>query len=187
MTTWTSSQRTTLVPPLSRAGNWAAVLLASALLAALAQLRVVLPFTPVPITGQTLGVLLVAAALGPRRGAAAVLAYLAEGLLGLPVFAGGGSGLGYLLGPTGGYLVGFVAAAWVVGAWAQRSGRRLATAWLGFVAGEAVLYAVGLFWLGWYVGWAQAPALGLFPFLLGDALKAGLAGLLLPAAWRLVR
>ncbi len=187
MTTYASSLRkTTLVPPLSRAGNVALVLAASLFIALMAQVRLPLPFTPVPITGQTFAVLLVGAALGSRRGAAAVLAYLAEGLLGLPVFAGG-AGLVYALGPTGGYLLGFVAAAFLTGLVAERGGdRRVATAWVGFLLGEAAIYALGVPWLAHFVGFPQAVAIGLLPFIAGDIVKAVAAGLLLPAAWQLV-
>ena len=179
--------RMVLVPPLSRRANLALILGASLFIALLAQVRIPLPFTPVPITGQTLGVLLVGAALGPWRGAAAVLTYLTEGLLGLPVFAGGGAGLAHLLGPTGGYLVGFVAAAWVAGALAERRlDRRGRTAWLAFLLAEVALYLPGLAWLALYVGPQRALALGLYPFILGDLLKALLAGALLPTAWRWV-
>jgi len=180
-------RKTVLVPSFSRAGNLALILAASAFIALMAHVRIPLPFTPVPVTGQTLAVLLVGAALGSRRGAAAVLAYLAEGALGLPVFASG-AGLAYLFGPTGGYLVGFVAAAWVVGKMAERGhDRSFASAWLGFLLGEVVLYALGLAWLSRFVGLRQAVALGLAPFLLVDALKAVAAGLLLPAVWRIRR
>ncbi len=184
MLTTVHPRKAVLVPALSRAGNLALVLAASAFIALMAHVRLPLPFTPVPITGQTFAVLLVGAALGSRRGAAAVLAYLAEGALGLPVFAGGG-GLAYLLGPTGGYLFGFVAAAWVVGKLAEHGhDRRFITAWAGFLLGEIVLYAFGLAWLSRFVGMRQAIALGLTPFLLGDALKALAAGLLLPTVWQ---
>ncbi len=187
LNTWTYP-RTVLVPPLSRRANLALIWGASLFIALLAQVRLPLPFTPVPITGQTLAVLLVGAALGPRRGAAAVLLYLAEGVLGLPVFSGGGSGWTYLWGPTGGYLVGFVAAAWVAGSLAvrgwDRQGRR---AWLVFLLAEGALYLPGLAWLSVYVGPQRVLALGLYPFVLGDVLKALLAGALLPTVWRWVR
>src|ERR1035437_1067738 len=113
--------------------------------AGMAQIRITLPFTPVPITGQTCAVLLVGAALGARRGAASLLLYLIQGLLGLPFFAGGASGLAYFLGPTVGYLVGFVAAAGLVGLLAARGlDRRIPTALLAFLAGEAVIYIFGV-------------------------------------------
>ncbi len=189
MTAYTPTyvRRTVLVPAFSRAGNAAVIVAASLFIALMAHVRLPLPFTPVPLTGQTFAVLLVGAALGSRRGTAAVLVYLAEGALGLPVFAGG-AGLAYLLGPTGGYLFGFLAAAWLSGRFAERGNdRRLATAWVGFLAGEAAIYALGVPWLALFVGFPQAVALGLLPFLLGDFLKALAAGLLLPAVWRWAR
>ncbi len=177
----------TLVPALPRWGEVGVVVAASAFVALMAQVSVPLPFSPVPITGQTFAVLLVGAALGARRGAAALALYLLEGALGLPVFAGGSGGLTRLLGPTGGYLVGFVAMAWVVGALAERNwDRRWRTAWLAFLAGEVVLYLCGLPWLARFVGGERALALGLWPFVPGDILKAVLAGVALPAAWRWV-
>lgn len=163
------------------------ILLGSFFIAALAQLSIPLPFSPVPITGQTLGVLLAGMVLGSRRGAGSMLAYLAEGALGLPVFAGGNSGIPYMLGPTGGYLVGFVAAAWLVGALAERGfDRSLARTFLAFALGSTVIYFFGLAWLVRFVPWPETLAAGMMPFLIGDAVKALVAALLLPAAWRLV-
>jgi biotin transport system substrate-specific component len=160
----------------------------SLLLAGLAQVRVPLPFSPVPLTGQTLGVLLIGAVLGSRRGPASVGLYLLLGLLGLPVFSGGGSGLAYLSGATGGYLLGFGAAAWLVGRLAERGlERRWTTAWLAFLAGEIVIFLAGVGWLALWFGPQRAVALGLTPFLLGETLKLLLASALLPSAWRLVK
>ncbi len=157
------------------------------LVAALAQVRIALPFTPVPLTGQTLGVLLVGAALGGWRAAASLGLYLVLGMAGLPVFTGGGSGLSHLAGPTGGYLLGFVAAASVVGWLCQRRlDRRFSTALLPFIAGELVIYVLGLPWLAFYVGLDRVLDAGLWPFLLGDGLKVVLAGLVLPVAWKYV-
>jgi biotin transport system substrate-specific component len=162
------------------------VLGGSILVAALAQLSIYLPFSPVPITGQTLGVLLVGMALGSRRGAASMLAYLAEGALGLPVFAGGSAGLAYMLGPTAGYLAGFVIAAWLVGALAERGfDRSIPRTLLAFALGSAVIYAFGLLGLLRFVPWPGTLAAGMIPFLIGDAVKAVAAALLLPGAWKL--
>ncbi len=159
----------------------------SLVVAALARLAYVLPFTPVPITGLTLGVLLVGAALGSRRGALALALYLLEGASGLPVFAGGGSGPAWLLGPTAGYLWSAPLAAWVVGRLAEkRWDRAPSTAFLAMVAGNISIYAVALPWLGLFVGPDQVVETGLLPFVLGDLLKAGLATALLPAAWKAV-
>ncbi len=182
------------LPARGRAGvaaRAAAVVGGSLLVALLAQLRVPLPFTPVPITGQTLGVLLVGAALGPGLGAAAMGLYLLEGALGLPVFAGGAGGWSVLqlASATGGYLWGFVAAAAVVGALARRGwDRSLRGAIAAMFVGEVVLYAVALPWLMAALGISlgRALALGLAPFVPGDVAKLLLAAGLLPAAWRLV-
>ncbi|GBC83908.1 Biotin transporter BioY [bacterium HR11] len=156
--------------------------------ALMAQVAIPLPFTPVPITGQTLAVLLVGAVLGARRGALSMMAYLAEGLAGLPVFAGGTAGVGRLLGPTGGYLIGFVFAAYVVGRLADRGwDRRPATTALAMLVGNGVIYVFGLPWLAQFVGPAHVFSMGLVPFIPGDLLKVLLAAALLPGAWRLVR
>lgn len=163
------------------------VLAGSLLIALTAQIQVILPFSPVPVTGQTFGVLLLAALYGSRRGPATVLAYLALGSVGLPVFAGGAAGPARLLGPTAGYLVGFVAAAFVVASLAERGwDRRPATTAASMVLGNLVIYTVGALWLSRFVGWDQVLSAGVIPFLAGDGIKIALATLLLPAAWRLV-
>ncbi len=165
-----------------------AVVVGSGLIALAAQVSIPLPFSPVPVTGQTFAVLLVAAALGARLGPASVGLYVLEGVIGLPVFAGGAAGVARLTGPTGGYLVGFIAAAVVVGALAQRGwDRRLPTAVLAMLVGEVVIYAFGLAWLARFplqVGLLEA---GLLPFIVGDLYKLALAALALRTAWRAVR
>lgn len=166
----------------------AALALAGSLLVALfAQIRIPLPFTPVPITGQTFAVLLVGAALGARRGAASLVLYLLGGTLGLPVFAGGAAGLSRLLGPTGGYLVGFLPAALLVGHLAERG---LDRHWLSalplFIGGQAIIYLTGVAWLATFLGWGQALMGGLWPFLALDLVKVGLAAAALPSAWSLL-
>jgi biotin transport system substrate-specific component len=134
-----------------------------------------------------LAVLLVGALLGSRRGALSMLAYLGQGLIGLPVFAAGASGPAYALGPTGGYLAGFVAAAYLTGWLAERGwDRGIGTALLAMLVGNVAIYALGLSWLSIYAG-TQALALGLLPYLAGDALKLALAAAALPAGWRLLR
>ncbi|HKQ47446.1 MAG TPA: biotin transporter BioY [Phycisphaerae bacterium] len=148
------------------------------------------PFVPVPLTFQGFAVVLVGAALGSRLGAFAAMAYLIEGLAGLPVFALPGAGPGYFLGPTGwtaGYLFSFPIAAWVVGALAEQGwDRRYLTTILALAAGQAVILAGGFIWLSWFVGSRGAFLTGVVPFLFGDVLKSALAALALPAAWRLV-
>lgn len=166
----------------------ALTLVGSLFVAVMAQLAVYLPFSPVPITGQTLAVLLIGMVYGSRLGALTLLAYLAEGALGLPFFAGGLGGAAVLAGPTGGYLLGFVVAAWLVGLLAERGAdRRPLTTMLAFIAGNLVIYLFGVSWLSSYLGLPQALQAGVLPFLLGDALKVLLAGIALPSAWALVR
>jgi biotin transport system substrate-specific component len=161
------------------------IVLGSLFVAAMAQLSI--PLQPVPVTGQTFAVLLVGMVLGSRRGALALAAYLAEGLAGLPVFAEAKFGLTTVLGPTGGYLVGFIAAAWLVGWLAERGfDRSLFKTFVAMLAGSLVIYAFGLSWLSIQVGFATALNFGLYPFIVGDILKAGLAALLLPTAWKLI-
>lgn len=163
------------------------VVVSSMLVALSAQIRIDLPFTPVPITGQTFGVLLAGAVLGASRGALSLALYLAEGAMGLPVFAGGAAGVHYLVGPTGGYLVGFVLAAGAVGWLAERGwDRRLGTAILAMLVGNMIIYLVGLPWLARFVGSQAAVVKGLLPFIPGDILKLLLAASALPSAWRLV-
>ncbi len=161
----------------------------SLLLAALAQIEIPLPFTPVPITGQTFGVLLIGAALGSRRGAATLLLYFIEGGLGLPFFAGGASGLGIFTGATAGYLVGFVIAAYVVGLLAERGlERSMRTSIVPFLVGTVIIYICGVAWLSIVLGGlGKAIMAGLLPFLMGDAIKLIAAALVLPAAWKLVK
>lgn len=153
-----------------------------------AQVRIPLPFTPVPITGQTFAVLLIGAALGAQRGTAALLLYLSMGLSGLPVFAGGTGGLAHLAGPTGGYLIGFVLATYVIGHMAERGlERTIRTSFLPFLLGTGIIYLAGVSWLAIYLGPVAAVQKGLLPFLIGDALKLLLAALALPAAWKLAQ
>ena len=173
--------------PLSWAVPATQIVAGSLVVAALARLAYMLPFTPVPVTGLTLGVLLVGAALGSRRGAAALALYLAQGAAGLPVFAGGGAGLAWLLGPTAGYLWSAPLAAWVVGRLAEkRWDRTPSTAFVAMLAGNASIYAVALPWLGLFVGPGEVLVAGLLPFIVGDLVKATLATVLLPAAWRII-
>jgi biotin transport system substrate-specific component len=164
----------------------AGLVVAGSLVVALAaQVAVPLPFTPVPLTMQPFAVLLVGALLGSRRGALAMLAYLAEGAAGLPVFAGGAAGIGRILGPTGGYLMGFVPAAFVTGSLAERGwDRRFLTTWAAMALGSACIFAFGLAWLARFTGPSRVLELGLYPFVVGDVLKQILGALVLPGAWR---
>ncbi|MFN3629667.1 MAG: biotin transporter BioY [Casimicrobiaceae bacterium] len=150
-----------------------------------------IPFWPVPMTMQTYVVLVLGMAYGLRLGTLTMLGYLAAGALGLPVFAGTpekGIGLPYMMGPTGGYLVGFVAAAALCGWLAERGFDRsfLRTA-LAMTAGHALIFAFGLAWLASLIGWEKAYAAGLAPFWAATALKTALGVLTLPTAWTLMR
>ena len=145
---------------------------------------------PVPVTGQTFAVLMTGALFGARRGSLSVLAYIIEGAAGLPVFAHGKSGFVALSGPTGGYLVGFVAAAYIVGLLAEKGwDRRIGTTVLAMALGNVVIYAFGLTWLSYlaFAGGTNVLAVGLYPFIAGDCLKIALAAAILPSGWRLLR
>lgn len=172
--------------PSSLLADAALIVGVAALTALLAQVRVLVPFSPVPLTGQTLAVLLGAAALGPWRAVAAQGLYVAVGLLGLPVFTGWESGLAHASGITGGYLAGFVVASAVVGALASRGAdRRPVSTALAFAAGTLTIYLVAVPWLMVVTGAGLTTAVwqGAGVFLLGDAVKALLAAGLLPGAW----
>nr|WP_193430001.1 biotin transporter BioY [Corallococcus soli] len=174
----------------TRAHEAALVLGAALWTALLAQVAIAVPGSPVPITGQTLAVVLTAAALGPGRGMAAQLVYLLLGAVGLPFFAKAASGWGQLVGPTGGYLVAFLPAAWLVGL-AARHGydRRPWTAVPVFLVGQLVILGIGMGWLRVAVSLDSATAFhkGFAPFVPGGVLKAAIAGLLTALAWRLVQ
>ena len=154
-----------------------------------AQIRIPLPFTPVPITGQTLGVLLVGSLLGTRSGAVSLLLYLLMGFVGLPFFAGGANGVEHLFGSTGGYLVSYPIAAGLVGWLAERGwDRRFSTTVAAMLLGNLVIYVFGAGWLAFGVGLGlgKALTLGVLPFLIGDAIKIALASVALPGGWQLV-
>jgi biotin transport system substrate-specific component len=162
------------------------VVAGAGLVGLLAQITIHLSFTPVPITGQTLGVLLVGTSLGLRRGAAALILYAVAGLIGVPWFAAGGSGY---VGPNFGYILGFIAAAAVCGYLAERrADRRLVSAIPAMVVGEVIMYVIGVGWLAvaLHVSIGKAITLGFVPFWIGDAIKCALAAGLLPSAWKLV-
>lgn len=188
------SNRATIVDrlvPRSLAADIALIAAGTVLTAAAAQISI--PMWPVPITGQTFAVLLVGAALGMARGAISTALYVVLGSLGLPIFAAGKAGFSF--GPTLGYLFGFIAAAAVVGFFAEREiGRKWFSVAVGFVAGNAIIYAFGLPWLSIFLGANSWPndlqstlTAGLYPFIVGDAIKIALASTLLPAAWSLTK
>jgi biotin transport system substrate-specific component len=170
----------------------ALVVLGIAALAIAAKIRV--PFWPVPITMQTFVVLTVGTAYGTRLGVVTMLGYLLVGALGFDIFTSSSAenhGLAYMMGGTGGYLVGFVLTAGVLG-WLARAGwdRSIAKMAAALLIGNAIIYVPGVLWLGHLYagtkGWATVLDWGLWPFLAGDALKLALAALLLPLAWKAV-
>ncbi|WP_299144892.1 biotin transporter BioY [uncultured Tateyamaria sp.] len=167
----------------------ALVVLGVVLLAVAAKIKV--PMWPVPITMGTFAVLTIGAAYGARLGLVTILAYMIVGALGFDVFAGSSAekfGLTYMMGGTGGYLVGYVLATLALGALAQRGWDR-SVVWmaLAMLIGNVLIYVPGLAWLGHLYGWDKPIlAWGLTPFLVGDAIKLALAALVLPAAWKLV-
>ena len=161
-----------------------AVLAATGVLAACSWIAV--PMMPVPVTMQTFGVTLVAALFGWRLGTLAILAWLVEAAVGLPVLSAGHSGLLYMMGPTGGYLASFVLTGLLVGSAAERglTARNVATAFAVMLLANAMILAVGGAWLSLFVGADKAIALGVTPFLLGGLLKAALAACGIEAARR---
>jgi biotin transport system substrate-specific component len=182
-----ASASTSLVPVV----RVAAVALAVAATATAAQFTVVLPFTAVPFTLTPLVVMLTGAALGSRLGAAAQIAYLAAGIAGLQVFAPSlvlPPGAARLLGPTGGYLMAYPAAAFVVGLLAERGwDRTVVRSVVAMLAGLAVIYAGGLTWMMTYTrSFEAAFAQGILPFVIADVAKAVIAATLLPQAWKLL-
>lgn len=165
-----------------------AILFGVCLLTLSAKLQV--PFWPVPMTMQTLVVLMLGMAYGPRLGAGTVLAYLLVGAAGLPVFAGTperGIGLAYMMGPTSGFLMGFVAAAWVTGALAERGWDR-SVLWCAaaMLVGTVVIFVLGLAALIPVTGFSRAIDTGLMPFLTSSALKIALGAVALPLIWRIL-
>lgn len=153
--------------------------------------KVQVPFWPVPITMQTFVVLALGAAFGMRLATATMLLYLAEGLIGLPVFAGTpekGLGLAYMMGPTGGYLIGFVLAAALVGWLAERGwDRSIPHLFAAMLAGHAVIFACGFGWLASLIGTEKAWMLGVVPFFAATLFKTALGAVVLPAGWSLLK
>lgn len=164
------------------------VLMGSALLALSAQVAIPLPFTPVPLTMQTLVLFLLGGLLGSRLGALAVLLYFVEGVVGLPVFAAGRCGLITFLSPTGGYLLAFLPATFLVGLLLERGSKGSFIFTFGaLLLGDLLLHIMGSLILGLYVGLPKALFLGLLPYLPGELLKMGLASSLLPSAKNLLK
>ncbi|MBU3642544.1 MAG: biotin transporter BioY [Candidatus Nanopelagicaceae bacterium] len=190
MSTVTPSNLSATVLPRTTAISKGLLVFGGALfLAALAQVVIPVPGSPVPVTGQTLGVLLLATAYGANLGAATFALYLLIGLAGAPVFANQGHGIERLIGPTGGYLVGMLIASWVLGALAGRKwDQRFLSAITTMFIGNVIIFTFGLIWLHEYTGkdWAWTFSAGLTPFIFGEILKIVIAGTSLPALWKVV-
>jgi len=184
----TAHVHTTLVEALwtpSRYHQVALILLGSLLIAISAQIQV--PFWPVPMTMQSFMVLMIGATYGWRLGGATIAAYLIEGAVGLPVFAGLAGGAQHLVGPTAGYLAGFVIGAMVSGYLTGLGlGRTVMSALAVFLAGVVAIFALGLAWLSVQFGIEKAIAVGLMPFIFSEPTKIALATVLLPSCWKLV-
>lgn len=163
------------------------ILSGSLFVALCAQIRIPLPFTPVPITAQTLGVVLVGSILGSRQGVLSMVLYLALGVVGLPFFNGGGAGLEYLYGATAGYLLAFPLAAALTGWLAERGwDRQKGTTALSMILGNIVIYALGVTWLALLRDIPFAVVWGMLVFLPGDIIKIVVAMVALPGAWALL-
>lgn len=185
----THAASTTLVPRLGILADGILVLAGTGLVAGAAQVSVPLPFTPVPITGQTFAVVLVGAGLGAVRGTASLLLYLWLGVAGAPIYAAHSHGWSVVTSASGGYIVGFVLAAGLTGLLAERRwDRRLSSSIGAMLTGNVVIYLVGLPWLAVVLGTNLRQTLedGLYPFVAGDVFKLYLAAALLPATWRIV-
>ena len=189
MTVQAATLRTAVLPRVGLLTDALLVAVGAGLIAVSAQITIPLPFTPVPITGQTFAVLLVGASLGTLRGASSALLYVLVGIAGAPVYADGAHGWSVITGATGGYLLSYVLVAALTGWLAERRwDRRFSSALGAILSGNVVVYLVGLPWLAAVLGTnlEQTLELGLYPFVPGDALKLYLAAMLLPGAWRLV-
>jgi biotin transporter BioY len=175
-----------LFPTTTLARNIFLALSFTVLIALSARISFAVPWSSVPITGQTFAILLTAALLGSRLGTATVIAYLAQGAMGLPVFAYGG-GIAYFTGPTAGFLLGFVPMAFVVGYLCEHGwDRRPWTVAIAFIMGSVWLYVFGLSWLARFVAADSLLSAGFYPFIPGDLTKIALAAIALPSGWALV-
>lgn len=184
-----TSLRSSLIPRSTALSNAVLVVGGVLGLAALAQIAIPVPGSPVPVTGQTLGVLILGTAYGSTLGFTTFAVYMLAGIAGAPVFANSGQGLDRLIGATGGYLVGMLVATFVLGQFARfRLDQKFLTALPSMLVGTVITFSFGLFWLHQYTGqsWSWTFSAGLTPFIVGEALKIAIAGTSLPAVWRFV-
>lgn len=189
MTSSSSAQNMPIIPAYlsARQKSSSTVILIAVAVAALAiSAQIKIPFYPVPVTMQTLVVLLVGMSYGLRLGAASLASYLVLGAMGAPVFASG-AGLAYMVGPTGGYLAGFFVSAVIMGMLAERGwSQRVFLVAGAMIIGHATIYLMGAGWLSTFIGFEKAVAAGVLPFLYGDLLKLVIAAAGLPLAWSIV-
>ncbi len=184
-----TSLRSSLIPRSTALSN--AVLVVSGVLglAALAQIAIPVPGSPVPVTGQTLGVLILGTSYGSTLGFTTFALYMLAGIAGAPVFANGGHGLDRIVGATGGYIIGMLVATFVLGQFARfRLDQKFLTALPSMLIGTVITFSFGLVWLHQYTGqsWSWTFSAGLTPFIIGEALKIAIAGTSLPFVWRFV-
>lgn len=159
------------------------------LIALCARFVIPLPFTPIPITAQTLAIVLIGALYGSKRAVLSVISYISAGALGIPVFQSGQAGILYLLtSPTTGFLIGFAAAAFLIGLLAEKGwDKRYGTTILAMVLGNIMIYVFGILWFSFFVGIKKALILGFLPFIIGDLFKIIVATVLLPTGWNILK
>ena len=189
MSSSATSLRSSLMPRTTALANAVLVVSGVFALAILAQIAIPVPGSPVPVTGQTLGVLLIGTAYGSTLGVTTFALYLLAGIAGAPVFANNGFGIDRVIGATGGYLIGMLVATYVVGQLARlRLDQKFLTALPSMLIGTVITFSFGLVWLQQYTGkdWAWTINAGLTPFIVGEVLKIAIAGTSLPIIWRLV-
>ena len=182
--------RTAVVPRSTAMSNALFIFGGAIFLSLLAQISIPVPGSPVPVTGQTFGVLLLATSYGATLSLSTIGLYLLAGIAGAPVFANYGHGLNRLVGPTGGYLMGMLLASFVLGILAGRKwDQKIASGITTMLIGDALIFAFGLTWLHFYTGedWAWTFNAGLSPFVIGELLKIAIAGISMPLLWRAVQ
>jgi biotin transport system substrate-specific component len=190
MSVATTTLRATVFPRSTVMTKAGFVIAGVAFLSLLAQIAIPVPGSPVPVTGQTLGVLLLATSYGATLGTTTFLFYLLVGALGVPVFANGGSGLDRIVGATGGYLVGMLLTSALLGYLGGRKwDQKFKTALPAMLVGNVLTFALGLLWLNQFTGkdWAWTISAGFTPFIIGEILKIAIAGTSLPIIWQFVQ
>ncbi|CAB4334540.1 unannotated protein [freshwater metagenome] len=190
MSTSSISLRSALLPRSSALTSSVLVASGTLFIAALAQIALPIPGSPVPVTGQTLAVLLIGSSYGASLGVMTFLTYILVGIAGAPVFANAGHGLARLTGATGGYLVGMLVASFVIGALAgRRWDQRIITSIPAMLLGNVIIFSFGLFWLHAFTdkSWTWTISAGFTPFIVGEVIKIAIAGTSLPLVWRFVQ